>query len=428
MSKGFTQVAWSKGSNIYEVNTRQYTQEGTFNAFAKHLPRLQKMGVEILWFMPITPISQEKRQGSLGSYYACSSYVQVNPEYGSLEDFKRLVHEIHACGMKVIIDWVANHTGWDHEWTKSNPEFYLRNSEGNFTEKNGWEDVIGLDYSVKELPPMMINAMKFWIEQCDIDGFRCDMAHLVPLDFWKEARKQCEILKPLYWLAECEDVQYFEVFDTEYAWAWMHLSEGVAKEKNTVQELKNLMKDYAKFSGRQLFFTSNHDENSWNGTDKEKYGNGLETFAVLAATWPGIFLLYSGQEIPLEKRLLFFEKDAIHWDTTLKSEPFYQLLYRLRKSTDCIKNESDIILIDSDEEDKIFSFLLKNKNETMLALLNLTSTDQIKVSVTHEHLQGNYTEFFSGCPVCMNHGIELTLDAWQYKVFISNQKNGSGAL
>ncbi len=423
MSAHFKQVAWSNGSNIYEVNIRQYTPEGTFAAFAKHLPRLKKMGVEIIWFMPITPISKEKRQGSLGSYYACSSYVKINPEYGNFEDFKNVVNEIHALGMKVIIDWVANHTGWDHEWTKSNPEFYLRDELGNFTEKNGWEDVIGLDYTNKHLHKAMISAMRFWIESYSIDGFRCDMAHLVPLDFWKEARSQCDALKPLYWLAECEDKKYFEVFDTEYAWAWMHISEGVAKQKNTVHEMRDVLRNYTDFPGRYLLFTSNHDENSWNGTDKEKYGDALEAFAVLTSAWPGIFLLYSGQEMFLQKRLLFFEKDAINWEQELKMEEFYQQLYALRKSNACVQNEAEIFLLETGADDKIFSFLSVNKNESMLVVLNLSAFDRIKANIAHEHLKGNYIEYFSGVQEKINVSKTLTLNAWQYKIYISDKKN-----
>jgi len=428
MPAHFKQVAWSNGSNIYEVNIRQYTPEGTFAAFATHLPRLKKMGVEIIWFMPVTPISKEKRQGSLGSYYACSSYVKVNPEYGNFQDFKNVVDAIHALGMKVIIDWVANHTGWDHEWTKSNPEFYLLDDDGNFTEKNGWEDVIGLDYTNKHLHKAMIDAMKFWVKEFDIDGFRCDMAHLVPLDFWHEARRQSDALKPLYWLAECEDKKYFEVFDTEYAWAWMHISEGVAQQKNTVHEMRDLLRDYASFPGRYLLFTSNHDENSWNGTDREKYGEGLEAFAVLTSTWPGIFLLYSGQEIPLAKRLLFFEKDTINWKQDLKMEAFYQSLFSLRKSNPCVQNEAKIFLLETGADDKLFSFVCINKKERMLVILNLTGFDRIKANLAHENLQGVYAEYFTGSRETMNISKTLTLDAWEYKVYISDDKNSADHL
>lgn len=419
MTPKFKQVDWSIGSNIYEVNIRQYTPEGTFAAFAKHIPRLKEMGVEIIWFMPITPISKEKRQGSLGSYYACSSYVQVNPEFGDFRDFKNVVDAIHASGMKVIIDWVANHTGWDHEWTITNPEFYLRDEHGNFTEKNGWQDVIGLDYTNNNLNKTMIGAMQFWIESFGIDGFRCDMAHLVPLGFWKEARKQCDALKPLYWLAECEDNHYFEVFDTEYAWAWMHAGEDVAKGNTTLHEMKKVLIHYAKFPGRFLMFTSNHDENSWNGTDREKYGDGLEAFAVLAAVWPGIFLLYSGQEIPLQKRLLFFEKNDIDWNKKLLMEKFYHSIYTLRKSNACIQNDAIISFLETGKDDTILSFLAENKRDKMLVFINLSAFDNIKVKISHENLKGNFVEYFSGEKERMYESANLSLNAWEYKIYHS---------
>ena len=184
----FTPVSWSTDTNIYEVNLRQYTPEGTFAAFEKELPRLREMGIEVLWFMPVTPISTVKRLGSLGSYYACSDYTAINPEYGTMDDFKHLVHAAHQLNFKVVIDWVANHTGWDHRWTREHREYYKKNNEGNFYDAHGWADVIDLDYDNPALQAAMIEAMRFWLKECDIDGFRCDMAMLVPFSFCRGAR------------------------------------------------------------------------------------------------------------------------------------------------------------------------------------------------------------------------------------------------
>lgn len=213
---------WVASTNIYEVNLRQYTKEGTLSAFAKHLPRLKDMGVEIIWFMPVTPISVKNRKGTLGSYYACSSYVQVNPEFGTMDDFKNIVTQIHALGMKVIIDWVANHTGWDHEWTVAHPEYYNRNADGSFKPPvENWEDVIHLNFNNPQLREAMIDAMKFWVDECNIDGFRCDMAMLVPFDFWLEARKELDAIRPLFWLGEFDqwggDEPYALAFDVSYS-------------------------------------------------------------------------------------------------------------------------------------------------------------------------------------------------------------------
>jgi len=214
MDSNFNMVNWAKNATIYEVNVRQYTAEGTFSAFQKHLPRLKDMGVDILWFMPITFISEKVRKGTLGSYYACSSYTKINPEFGTVNDFASLVNEAHALGMKVIIDWVANHTGRQHEWMDLHPDWFSRNAQGEFTERNGWDDVVDLNFTNTDMRKALIGAMQYWVRDIKIDGFRCDMAHLVPLDFWKEAREAVETIQPLYWLAECEEVNYHQVFDT----------------------------------------------------------------------------------------------------------------------------------------------------------------------------------------------------------------------
>ncbi|RYY12505.1 MAG: 1,4-alpha-glucan branching protein, partial [Chitinophagaceae bacterium] len=329
----FKAVPWSIPTNIYEVNLRQYTEEGTFAAFQKQLPRLRDMGVDMLWFMPITPISREKRLGILGSYYACSSYVETNPEFGSIADFTALVAAAHELGFKVIIDWVANHTGWDHEWAQSNPEFYKRNPEGNFYDSHGWEDVIDLNYYDQAMRREMIAAMRFWVETSNIDGFRCDMAHLVPLDFWRNAREQLDEIRPLFWLAESDDLNYFEVFDAGYAWNWMHKSEKLLKGKVTMDEYVQVLYDYEHkypVGSRHLFFTTNHDENSWNGTEYEKFGESATGLAVFSYTWDGIPLVYSGQELPNHKRLKFFEKDHIDWNQEPKLHKFYKTLNQFR--------------------------------------------------------------------------------------------------
>ncbi|MEO8584346.1 MAG: alpha-amylase family glycosyl hydrolase, partial [Flavitalea sp.] len=295
MNFNFEPAEWSLNTNIYEVNLRQYTVEGTFAAFSKELPRLRNMGVEVLWFMPVTPISVEKKMGELGSYYACSSYVQTNSEFGSVEDFKSLVQQCHDLGFKVIIDWVANHTGWDHEWTKTNPEFYKRNSDGEFYDNNGWLDVIDLNYYDQTMRKTMISAMEFWVRKCNIDGFRCDMAHLIPLDFWRNARQHLDNVKKLFWLAETEDLNYQTVFDCSYAWSFMHQSENVMRGEIPVTGIRNLLAAYLQKKlpqSNHAFFTSNHDENSWNGTEFEKYGYATMCMNTFVCTWIGITLLY----------------------------------------------------------------------------------------------------------------------------------------
>lgn len=417
MSKDFKLASWSKDAVLYEVNIRQYTVEGTFASFQNHLSRLKQMGVDILWLMPITPISILKRQGRLGSYYACSSFTKINEEFGSIEEFKTLIKEAHQIGLKVIIDWVANHTGCDHEWTKTNSEYFIKDIEGNFTERNGWKDVIDLNYNNKEMQAAMIQSMQFWINECDIDGFRCDMAHLVQLDFWKVARKECDKLKELFWLAECEDKNYLDVFDVNYAWSWMHLTEKLMKQEIKLQNLILNMQSYLSSSCQKfkLFFTSNHDENSWNGTEYEKYGIASRAFAVLAFTWFGFPLIYSGQEIPNKKRLLFFEKDVIDWSYELKLENFYSKLSLLHK---IISNEDAIFEILSSEKDEFcFAYIKQSKTELLLIILNLSKQDRIKFSLSNSLISGSFLNFFSEIKHHFNCNENFELMAGDFLVF-----------
>jgi glycosidase len=409
-------------SNIYEVNIRQYSIDGTFSAFAKHLPRLKEMGVDILWLMPVTPISVAKRQGTLGSYYACSSYIKINPEFGTMDDFKNLVNEAHALGFKLIIDWVANHTGCDHEWITAHDDFYTKDAAGNFTERNGWKDVIDLDYTNKNMRAAMIDAMKFWIEECDIDGFRCDMAHLVPLDFWHDARTQCDALKPLFWLAECEVPEYHEVFEVTYAWEWMHVSEKFVKQQASLQQLNDVLVKYSQYpkGAQKLFFTSNHDENSWNGTEYEKYGDAAKPFAVFTCTWQGMPLIYSGQELPNYKRLKFFDKDLIEWNNKEPAlQSFYQTLLSARKNNKAFDHDAEIFVLPTKYYDQVLAFLLVNENDKALVIINFTDWQDLQFSIIHEQLSGKYKNIFSGNEYSLETSMPVALQAFEFVVYVT---------
>lgn len=415
----FKRVEWMDGGNIYEVNVRQYTVEGTFNAFAKHIPRLQDMGVKILWLMPITPISVEKRQGTLGSYYACSSYTKINPEFGDLDDFKNLVREAHNAGMKLIIDWVANHTGWDHEWTKEHEDWYIKNDDGNFYDPNGWEDVIDLDYENKEMQKALIDAMKYWVTECNIDGFRCDMAHLVPLDFWVDARTQCDALKPLFWLAECDVMEYHKVFDVTYAWEWMRITEEMVKKSLPLQTKRDVLLKYSQYpkGANKLFFTSNHDENSWNGTEYEKYGAAAKAMAVFSITWPGTPLVYSGQELPNHKRLKFFEKDCIEWQPKILLHDFYKKLLHMLYKNPALHNHALFHALETGADDKVLGYLLTNNESKVLVLLNLSTDDKVCCTIKHGLLAADYYNLFSGLQHTINSNESFELQAWEYIVY-----------
>lgn len=416
MSRLFATIDWAKDANIYEVNMRQYTLEGSFLAFRRHLPRLKEMGVKILWLMPITPISREMRLGTLGSYYACSSYTAVNPEYGELDDFKGLVEEAHELGLKVIIDWVANHTGYGHHWVVEHPDWYLKDAKGNFTEVNGWTDVIDLDYKVAEMRAGMIAAMKFWIINYDIDGFRCDMAHLVPLDFWKVARTECDVVKPLFWLAECEVVSYHDVFDVTYAWTWMHETEEYIHGHGSLNRVRNVLHDYSQYpqDSQKLFFTSNHDENSWNGTEYEKYGNAAKALAVFTCTWKGMPLIYSGQELPNNRRLPFFDKDCIEWKEPILLKEFYTTLLKVHQTKAVSEGETFILPV---ENDAIMAFMRRKEEETVLVVLNLSGNNKLHLTVKHEWLQGTFTNVFSGLSFLFTGEEHFELQQFEYIVY-----------
>ena len=390
MSTQFKAPSFLSEATVYEVNIRQYTQQGTLKAFEKHLPRLRQMGVDVLWFMPLTPISQKGKKGSLGSYYACSNYMAINPEFGTEQDFKTLVEKAHELGFKVIIDWVANHTGLDHVWT-SEPDWYVRDDEGNFLETHGWDDVIDLNYHNTEMQAAMIQAMKYWIGMFDIDGFRCDMAHLVPLHFWEKARTACEQLKQLLWLGECDEDSYSRIFDVTYAWRWMHDSEklrdpasadlATAYMRGTLQHYQRLPRGAGK-----LLFTSNHDENSWNGTEYEKYGPLALTMSVFSFLYPATPLIYSGQELPLKKRLLFFDKDQINWPTSdsagLQMEDFYKQMIALHRHP-AISLNGEIHWITLEGVPNILAYYLKaaTAKSWILVLLNFSRNEQRSCSL-----------------------------------------------
>lgn len=417
----FKPVEWSLQANIYEVNTRQYTPEGTFNAFATHLPRLKAMGVRILWFMPITPIAVEKRLGTLGSYYACSDYTSINPEYGTVADFKALVEQAHDLGMQVIIDWVANHTGYGHTWAVQHPEYYVHDEQGHFVEKNGWEDVIDLNYANADMRSAMIDAMRFWIRECDIDGFRCDMAHLVPLDFWQRARVELDKEKQLFWLAECEEPHYHQVFDVTYTWRMIHSMEAVWKEQHLQPFLDTLRfyEHHFPAGAIRLYFTSNHDENSHSGSEFERLGDAAWAFAVFSCTWHGLPLIYSGQEAANKQRIKFFDKDQIDWSKGFPMEGFYKTLLDLRirnKALQVGDDDTYPVMMKTDAQDKTCCFLRKHGDHEVLVLLNL-SKEYHWMHLQDDRVEGKFLDVFAGTENDISVNRYFEMHPWGYYVY-----------
>ena len=302
---------WLQNDVIYEVNIRQYSKEGTFKRISDDINRLSYMGVTILWLMPIHPIGEKNRKGTLGSYYSVQNYKKVNPNYGSPSDLKNLIDVAHENNIKVIIDWVANHTAWDHEWTKTNPQWYTKDNNGDFVVPvEDWSDVIDLDYSNEKMREAMINAMAFWVSVFKVDGFRCDVAGMVPGDFWKKARVELKKINPdIILLAEAEGSEIHKAgFDISYGWEFFHLITDVAQKKSSLDDIRKYMKkewDKKEYTNH-IYFSSNHDENSWKGDDISLYGDNFLPFTTLAYTMDGIPMMYSGQEAGLNKQLCFF--------------------------------------------------------------------------------------------------------------------------
>lgn len=419
MSTAFPIITWANGTNIYEVNIRQYSNEGTLNAFTKNLPRLHDMGIEVLWLMPITPISVEKRQGSYGSYYAASSYTDIDPACGNTYDFKLLIRAAHELNMKVMIDWVANHTGYDHQWTLKYPQWYRKDNSGNFTDLHGWVDVIDLNYDIPEMREEMLRSMKYWVSEYDIDGFRCDMARTVPLDFWIEARAQCDALKPLLWLAECEILEYHEAFDLTYGWEAMRAFDKYKKNppELRLEEVQSVLQAYARYptGARKLLFTSNHDENTYWGTEYEKYGKSALTLAVFSCTWPGIPLIYSGQEKPNKKRLAFFEKDSIDWSGEIELHHFYKVLLALRKNNKALQENASVLIVPSGHPD-VLIYLCRRQADKVLVCLNFSEEKSI-CHFNHPAVNGEYLELFSNQTVLVARKETYTLEAGEFRVY-----------
>ncbi len=426
IKNNFNKAGWIRNTTVYEVNLRQYTTEGTINAFLQQLPRLKEMGIHTLWFMPLTPISEMNRKGSLGSYYACSDYTAINPEFGTEADFRNLVLVAHKMGFKVLIDWVANHTGWDHVWTKERPDFYKKDEHtGQFKIASGMDDIIELDFSNTDMRKAMINAMAFWVDQFDIDGFRSDLAFWVTLDFWHEARTALEKKKTLFWLAEAdvlEHASYLEVFDAAYAWSWMHKTAAFYRNETGFDTLKNLLQQHDAICGNQaitLWFTSNHDENSWNGTEFEKYGEMALLLSVFSHTWNGIPLVYSGQEIPNVKRLAFFEKDEINWDGSYGLQDFFKALNKLnRENKALLAAEPAVVssLADTGENQNLLVYHRKHGNDEVLVLLNF-SASAIAADVSMNTVSGRYKNIFTHEEKDFSTWVKESLPPWGYQVY-----------
>ncbi len=434
---------------IYEANIRQYSPEGKFNAFTKDIPQLKELGVKIIWVMPIFPISQTKRKATggddskfasempeaeqykyLGSYYAVTDFKKVNPEFGTIEDFRNLVKTAHENGMYVILDWVPNHTGWDHVWIKEHPEFYTQNEKGEIIdpinpetgESWGWTDVADLNYDNKELRKEMTSDMLHWIKNENIDGFRCDVASNVPTDFWQEAIPQLRKEKNIFMLAEAWQPELLkkDLFDMCYAWDGHHLMNDIAQEKKAVADwdkyMEKVSKDY-EANDILMNFVDNHDENSWNGTINSRLGEAREAMVALSYLTPGMPLIYSGDEYGLDHSLKFFEKDSIpktkgkEWDLLAK-------LGELKKDNSALaggKQKASYKRISASNDNSVLVFEREKEGRKVVFVANLTKEEQ---NVVFE-LDQKYTDYNTGKPFEFQKGKGLKLQPWRYYILVN---------
>lgn len=424
---------WAHDAVIYQINTRQFTQEGTLNAAAEHLPRLAALGVDILWLMPIHPIGEAQRKGTLGSPYAVQDYRAVNPDLGTLADMRAFVGVAHDLGMVVILDWVANHTAWDHAWVTEHPDWYSTDIAGAMQHPPGtdWTDVADLNFEAVGLRREMAEAMAFWVEDVGVDGFRCDVAGFVPLDFWEGVRARLTREKPVFMLAEWQtrDV-HARAFDASYAWGWKEaMQDGLARQ--SAGPVRAYYADHANTwpaHAMRMHYTANHDQNTWDGTAREMYGEGLEMAMILSFTGEGIPLIYNGQEAGLNHRLAFFEKDEIVW----REHPhgaFLERLIALKTEHSALWNGrwgAPLVSIENTMPDQVFSFIRQDKAGGVFVMANFTdqtlafTLDRRASSV----LEGTWRDAFSGEVMTLigdgDGGGDgaLRLDPWGYGVWV----------
>ncbi len=416
---------WSKNAAIYQLNTRQFSQEGTFRAAEKELPRLKELGIDIIWLMPIHEIGGKNRKGTLGSPYSVKDYYSVNPEFGTLDDLKHFVETAHAMDMYVILDWVANHTAWDNNLVEMHPDWYDKDYKGDFrpTPWWDWSDIIDLNFNNPAVREYMTEALKYWVKEANIDGYRCDVAGFVPVDFWNNVRKELDAIKPVFMLAEWESRDlHAEAFDMTYAWSWNETVHKICKGQADVNGL------YIYYSWNEsafpdnsyrMTFVSNHDKNAWEGTMWEQFGEGLGAAIVLSVVGEGMPLIYNGQEAGNTKRLQFFEKDPIEWKKHYIGDLYKSLFALMKENTALWHGQlgATMIKVPNSSESEIFSFVRQNEKDKVFAVFNFTDKEQ-NASFRESLYHGEYIDFFSGEETDLDENSKLDLKAWDYRVYI----------
>ncbi|MCK9408996.1 MAG: alpha-amylase family glycosyl hydrolase [Bacteriovoracaceae bacterium] len=416
--------SWVKSGIIYEVYPRSFSKEGTFAGIEQQLPRLKELGVSILWIMPIHPVGAEKRKGSLGSPYSVMDYYGINPEFGTLDDFQRLVNKAHELGLKIVIDLVANHTAWDSKMFIEHPEWFTKDSSGKFIAPVAdWSDVVDLNYNNPELRRYMIEMLKYWVRDIGLDGFRCDVSEMVPVDFWDQARTALDSIKPIFMLSEgMYSEHHLKAFDVTYGWNSYHTMADIIAGKKSATEMDSILQreslSFPKGSLR-MRFSSNHDENAWDMPDVTKFGTeGAKLAAVLTISFPGVPLLYNGQEAGNDVKLGLFEKFDIDWNKGAEWSDFYKKLYTVRKTNPALATGSYQSIM-TDHAEKVYSFLRTDGTNSMLVAVNFSDTEQTAVLKLPASLsKAKYADAFSGKSIQAKSIKQITLPKFGYKIII----------
>jgi len=416
---------WAENAIIYQINTRQFTEEGTFRAAETQLPRLRELGIDIVWLMPVHPIGEKNRKGGLGSPYSIKDYFGVNPEFGTFDDLKHFVDTAHDLGMYVILDWVANHTSWDNPMHEEHPDWYYKDYKGDNTPTPwyDWDDVIDLNFDNPELRRYMASAMKFWVEKAGVDGYRCDAAGMVPLDFWDGVRAELDSIKPVFMLAEWEGRDFHaKAFDATYAWQWYERMHKIAQGHGNVWLLRTYYAwntGYYPSDAYRLLYVANHDSNAWEGTMFESFGDALEPTIVLSVISEGMPMIYNGQEAGNNKRLKFFDKDPIQWQEHWVGD-LYRKLFALKKQNSALHtgiSGGKMLLVPNTNESQVFSFIRANAQDKIFAVFNLADHPHT-VTFKEKLYPGTYTDFTTGEKVKIKAGQEMKLEPWEYRVYL----------
>ncbi len=415
---------WVTKGIIYEIYPRAFSKEGNFSGIEKRLPELKKLGVTTLWLMPIHPVGIEKRKGSLGSPYSIKDYYGINPEFGTLDDFKKLVNRSHELGFKIIIDLVANHTSWDSRMFIEHPEWFTKDSTGKFIPPVAdWSDVVDLNYDNKELRRYMIEMLKYWVRDIDLDGFRCDVSEMVPIDFWDDARAALDSIKPIIMLSEGQYPEHhLKAFDLTYGWNFYNAVKEIFDGKKSAAELDSVLsREAAAFPKKsiRMRFSSNHDENAWDMPDVDRLGSeGAKLAAVLVNTFPGAPLIYNGQEVGNNVKLGLFEKFEIDWMKKNSYTQFYQKLFEIRKNNPSLAT-GDFQGVKNNRPDQMYSFIRTDGKNTILTAVNFSNgerTAQLELPKIFSSLK--FTNAFTGKKVAYKNVQKITLPKFGYRVFV----------